>query len=164
MVFVKNLPRLIESFVVFLQKFPNFVLRLVGDGPERENIEQVVKNNNLEGKIIISPSVSHTKLLKIFTRSIAVVLPSLSEVSSNTLADAVRLGVPFIASKHIGWPQKIESCGIFIDPLSNMEIVEALKKMVDPESRENYSVAAKKYDRLRPWDNVASEYLALFRQ
>lgn len=63
----------------------------------------------------------------------AVVIPSVSEVSSNTAIDALRFGKPFIMSSDTGAQERLGDVGIFIDTLDPEALRHALEKILDRE-------------------------------
>ena len=63
----------------------------------------------------------------------AMVIPSVSEVSSNTAIDALRFGKPFIMSSDTGARERMGNVGIFIDTLNPGALRQALEKILDPK-------------------------------
>lgn len=48
----KGMHRLIRSMPIILEKYPNAILHIVGDGPERENLKQLAQTLNVHHSIV----------------------------------------------------------------------------------------------------------------
>lgn len=91
---------LIQAFKSVVQKFPNSRLVLVGDGPDRKEIEEYISELELESKVILT-GFRHDipQLLKNFDLFISA---SLKEGMPFTLIEAQAAGVPVVATNVIG--------------------------------------------------------------
>lgn len=102
---IKNQAMLLEAFALLAPDFPDLVLLLVGDGPERQNLEQRVNKLNISEQVIFagfkSPATDYMALMELF------LLPSLSEGTSMTLLEAMSLGIPCLVSDVGGNPEVI---------------------------------------------------------
>ena len=56
----KNFETLIKGFSIFSKDFPSYKLIILGDGPEREKLNQLIKKLSCEKKIIIKGWVNNT--------------------------------------------------------------------------------------------------------
>jgi glycosyltransferase involved in cell wall biosynthesis len=93
---IKNHKMMLEAFALVLQKHPDTILIIVGDGEERENIENKVKLLGIEQNVILpgyNPQPQHyLALMDVF------LLSSLSEGTSMTLLEAMSLGKPCVVT------------------------------------------------------------------
>jgi len=91
---VKNLPWLIETFHEHLKAYPDDILLMVGDGPERSHIERLVRALELEQRALIlgfkDDTVSYMK------GADALLISSLSEGYSLSAIEARALELPII--------------------------------------------------------------------
>ncbi|MDI9619980.1 MAG: glycosyltransferase family 4 protein [Candidatus Nezhaarchaeota archaeon] len=94
----KGLHTLIKAFVEVSEKNPNARLLLVGDGPLRKTLEEMIHRLNLKGKVLITGFVLNDYIPKILEKASAFVLPSHSEGLSNSLLQAMAAGLPCIVS------------------------------------------------------------------
>lgn len=90
----------------------------------------------------------------------AVIIPSISEVSSNTAIEAVSVGKPFIISKDTGTSERLRGCGLFIDTRSEDELVRAIEQLLDPREYEKLQSAIRALVFSHSWDDIAREILA----
>jgi glycosyltransferase involved in cell wall biosynthesis len=78
-------------------------LVLVGDGPERENLEQVAMALGIADRVIFSGQVSDVR--PFYAMADLMVLPSLSEGSPNVLLEAMAARVPVVSTRVGGVPE-----------------------------------------------------------
>jgi len=102
---IKNHKMMLEAFSITLQNQPNCTLIIVGDGEERQRIEQCIIELKIENKVILTgyepKPISYIALMDIF------LLSSLSEGTSMTLLEAMSLGKPCVVTDAGGNPEII---------------------------------------------------------
>ena len=94
---VKDFYTLILIFSVIVKKYPNYVLKIIGEGSMREKLEEQIKNCNLEKKIILTGKLNENEINNEFLKSDVFVLTSKSESFSLVLCEAMNYGVPCVA-------------------------------------------------------------------
>jgi glycosyltransferase involved in cell wall biosynthesis len=134
---IKNQAMILEAFALLAPKFPDLVLLLVGDGPERQNLEQLASKLKIDSRVIFagfkSPATDYMALMELF------LLPSLSEGTSMTLLEAMSLGIPCVVSDVGGNPEVINRTELGIVLKNNnahvlqCSIVNMLKERVNFE-------------------------------
>lgn len=102
----KNQAMLINAFRLLSIKFPDVHLEIVGDGPLRNELEQMANDLGLFRKIYFYGHQSREQLLKIYNESHAFVLSSFKETFGVVLIEAMSCGLPVIATK-CGGPESI---------------------------------------------------------
>lgn len=102
----KNFAGIIFAFFKIADKHPDFTLEIYGDGPERDNLSQLISECRLQGKVKL---VGVTKdIVKAFTGATMFVLFSHTEGYPNVLLEAMAVGLPVIASDcPIGGPASL---------------------------------------------------------
>lgn len=101
-------------------------LVIVGDGPQREELQAVVRSNGLADRVIFA---GFQQDIRYWLTAIDVfVLPSMSEGTPMALLEAMSFGVPCIASAVGGIPRIIDSGvdGILVSPGRPDEIRDAI--------------------------------------
>ena len=96
----KNQSLIINAFKIFLESHKNFKLILVGDGADKNKLNNLVINLNLQKNVVFKdwqPNIS-----KYYLTSKLLVFPSLYEGLPNTLIDALNYGLPAISTKCSG--------------------------------------------------------------
>lgn len=92
-------------------------------------------------------------------RAYVVILTSLGDISPNMILDAIRLGVPFILTKETGIADKIKDCAIFVDPLSEKDIVEKIIWISDPKNRALQAEKVQKFTWVHSWKDIGKEII-----
>lgn len=96
---IKATERLLYAAARLTAEFPEISIALVGDGPRRLFLEQVVAGTpTLAGRVHFAGSVAHDNLPDWYRAASLFVLPSRSEGVPNVLLEAMTCGIPFVAS------------------------------------------------------------------
>lgn len=103
---IKNHKMMIDAFSRVIRKIPDAYLVIVGDGEERANIENSIREYGLESRVVLpgyDPNPQHyLNLMDVF------LLSSLSEGTSMTLLEAMSLDKPCVVTNAGGNPEIIE--------------------------------------------------------
>lgn len=94
----KNIPMLLDAFSELLQKHPDYQLIIFGDGPEYNNIKAKMQELNIESNVILKGKSSTWHEDAIY--STMFVLSSEYEGMSNSLLEALAMGIPSISTDH----------------------------------------------------------------
>ena len=92
----KNLDLLIDAFSDIADEFPDVVLEINGEGPERQRLEQKTRDMGLAGKIFM-PGYADNVFDKMLKASMFV-SSSDYEGISNSMLEAIALGVPTVCT------------------------------------------------------------------
>lgn len=142
---IKNLDRLLEAFVGLVKANPdrNMRIEIVGDGPERENLELKIQQLELGNQVKLVGF--QQDIWPFLFKADAFILPSLREGSSVSLAEAMTAGLPSILTK-VGGASEIlgnSQSGILIDPLNTSEIQAAMQQLIDLSPSQTQTMGAK---------------------
>ncbi len=97
----KNLDTLIRAIAQIKTVRPTIQARIIGDGPERSNLQQLVTNLELTNNIQLIGFVEQkTDLYRHIKAAQVFVLPSLREGFSLVVIEAHAAGVPVVAIRH----------------------------------------------------------------
>lgn len=102
----KGLDYLIQSLPTVINRFPNIRLLIVGDGPERKNLEYLIKKCNLAQDVVIFlGSVPHAQLSTIYASSDMLIVPSVTDKKTGetegqgiVVLEGMASGIPVIGS------------------------------------------------------------------
>ncbi|OHB10867.1 MAG: hypothetical protein A3H60_01940 [Candidatus Zambryskibacteria bacterium RIFCSPLOWO2_02_FULL_44_12b] len=95
--------------------------------------------------------------------SYAIILASLGDVSPNLILDAIRYNKPFICTKEVGILDRIKDIGIFVDPLNEKEIENAVIKLLNKEEYGKWRQKVKNFNFIHTWEEIADEIINVWK-
>ena len=95
--------------------------------------------------------------MKRISASYAVIIPSFSEVCSNTAFDAVMCGKPFVMTSDTGTRERLSECGLFVDTRSESALTQAIESLLDPVVYERLAANARNFSHQHSWEEIAQE-------
>jgi glycosyltransferase involved in cell wall biosynthesis len=181
----KNFPGLIQAFNLVAEKYPNVVLRIFGDGPDRIKVEQARDASLFKDRIKMLGKVSHAEVLQQMQEADVFALIGWREPFATVFLEAMAAGLPVIACNDGGIAEVIQSAdvdapaldagrstfdapqpnGLLVPPRDIPAAARALEFLIlNPEARKQIGEAArKKIEADLSWDAVAKKYLEIFQ-
>ncbi|MBN2442939.1 MAG: glycosyltransferase [Spirochaetales bacterium] len=98
----KSADIVIKAFPLILKRFPESVLILTGDGPQKKKIQAQIKKCNLGGKIILKGYLSRPDLYAHYKQADLFVFPSISETQGLVVLEAQMFGTPVVGVSRNG--------------------------------------------------------------
>jgi 1,2-diacylglycerol 3-alpha-glucosyltransferase len=92
----KNLTFLVRAFAGAQTAFPRTRLMLVGDGPERDNLEDLAARSGLKDHVVFVGMVPHKDVPCYLTAADAFVTASVTEVHPLSVIEALACGLPVV--------------------------------------------------------------------
>src|SRR3989338_4231573 len=105
---IKNIETLIEALHKVRKRAPEFKLVIVGDGPSRGGLGQLVNKLSLLDSVIFTGKLSSNETKDVMKDCYVFALPSLSEGLPRVILEAMALGKPVISSNVGGVPEVIK--------------------------------------------------------
>ena len=140
----KNYKSLINIFSKISPIFPDWSLKIYGDGPERENLLNQIFNLNLQDKIFLEGECLNIN--KIYERGSIFALTSIYEGMPLVILEAMKAGLPVISYDCPCGPKDLINNGKdgFLIPTSNeLQFIEKLTFLIkEKDLRERMSVQA----------------------
>lgn len=129
----KGFVRLIKIMHELKEEGYDFNLYIVGDGPERKKMENIISENNMSSFIFLTGS--QTNPYKYIIQADVFICSSYSEGYSTVCTEAAILGKPIITTSVPGGKEIIDEaqCGIITD-LTDESLKEGIKKVLDNPS------------------------------
>ena len=164
---IKNLERLIQSFAELTRSNPNkdTVLWLIGDGSEKENLK------SLSGQLGMGSNIRffgfRESVHEFLLAADVFILPSLSEGSSVSLAEAMMAGLPSIVTE-VGGAKEIlggSRSGLLVNPHSSDSILAAMQSIFDltEEERQEMGNRAKTESRRFSVETHVKDLLQIYQ-
>lgn len=110
---------------------------------------------------LFTDNLSYKQFMDKMSKSYAVLLVSLGDISPNMILDAIRLNRPFICTKEVGIYERIKEAGIFVDPLNEKEIEEAVLNLLTEEGYKKAKEKVRNFNFVHTWNQIAEEFLAV---
>ena len=127
---IKGFDLLIEAFAEAFKDDKSVSLKIVGDGPERTNLQNIVNQCNVNDKITFLGEICREKLRDVYKESDAFVLTSRSETFGVAYIEAMTTGMPVIATACGGPNDFVNEQNGYLIPVDNKQaLVDALQKM-----------------------------------
>jgi len=152
----KNIPELIKAVSVLKKDIQLF---LVGEGEDREKLENLIKKEKLEGKVKFLGTLDSKKIYNAYVDSDIVVLPSKTECFSSVLLESMATGKPIIASDIPGTRSVIKNNynGLLVKPTPR-NLAKAIEKLIaNPQLRKKLARNGLKEIKKYSWDNIVSQ-------
>ena len=130
----KGFMDLLIIFNKILKKNPDYKLNIIGDGEEKEKLENYIKENNLEKNVIMHGFQNKDYINNILLDSMVYLMTSFTESFGIVIIEAMSYGIPCVAfSSAEGAEELIENGknGYLIDDRNIDEYVKKVEFLMD---------------------------------
>lgn len=157
---------LVEAMLILKKKYPLITLEIIGEGPEKNDLNEQIKLLKLEHHIsLLGQKKDVYKYLRHWD---VFVLPSVAETFGIVILESFEAGVPVVASRVGGIPDIVtnKKNGLLIPAKAPKEIAKAISELLDhPVLAANLKRGGK--ERIKDFDwnviikKLESEYLRI---
>jgi L-malate glycosyltransferase len=163
---VKALPILLNAMERALKVDSNLHLLLLGQGSEQATLEILSEKLGIQSNVTFVGDVNDVKP---YLQSADIfVLPSLGEGLSNSLLEAMAMGLACLGTKIAGTMDALENgkCGILVEPNDPDQFAEALIRLVADKNEVNRlgRLARQRILDVYDFSVVGTRYYALYNQ
>lgn len=133
---VKNHEFVINNFSQIIKKFPKWKLTIIGDGPLRNDLMNLIKKKNLYKNIFLVGNKKN--VFKYYYKSSIFLLSSISEGMNLSLIEAIKCGLPVISSNCSSSHRDLISHnynGYLFNQYSNKEFLKYLTILINSEKK-----------------------------
>ena len=153
----KGVMALARVFSDLAEKYEDICLLVVGDGPERKAMEEVL--SPIEARVRFTGYVPREAVPDYYATSDIMVYPTLYEPLGNVILESMAAGKPLIASRTGGIPEIFyDKAGIMIDPPDKGEtgqLIAALEELIASEATRAQMSAAGQIEIMKySWEKV----------
>ncbi|OQY70094.1 MAG: hypothetical protein B6D44_16415 [Ignavibacteriales bacterium UTCHB2] len=132
----KNLLNLIKAYKLYTEKTENdlFDLVIIGDGSEKQKMENLITNFNLTENIHLPGFFQYDKIPEFYTAAKVFIIPSLREQWGLVVNEAMASGLPVLISNRCGCvPDLIEEGvnGFSFNPEKPEELAELMINLIN---------------------------------
>ena len=165
----KRVDRLIRVFARLAAERPDARLVIVGDGPERPTLEQLIRALGIASRVEVTGALDARSAQDRMARASVMALPSVRESLGAVYLEAMSLGVPALGTRGEGIAEHIEHgvTGILVPPGDDEALLAELRALAaDPDRARRIGEAG----RVRflagrfSWRANVNAYLELFEE
>lgn len=161
----KGFPLLVDAFAAVSSKHPRAVLRIAGDGAERQKVEGRIRFHDLEGRVQLLGQVSHAQVLQEMIWADVFVLLGWDEPFGVVFAEAASAGLPLLCCNDGGFSDLLvdERQGLAVPPRDRGAAVAALNRLLgDRDLRRRLgSEAIRLFKTSLKWDHNAARMVEI---
>ena len=157
---VKQPNLLIEAFAMLAASHSGR-LHMVGDGPMRGTLENMVRHLGLTERVCFHGQVTRERVATMMKESHVVVLPSRREGMPMVVIEALACGTPVVATRVGGIAEVLrEGCGVLMSPIASPEDIAAA--LADVLGREWDPYSVREASGARPWSSTADDLVDVY--
>lgn len=158
---------LIDVFAKIVKQDPQYVLSIVGDGEQMNEIKEKIKNLHLENQIILHGFLNPDDIHQLLIDCSIYVMTSYEESFGLTLVEAMAFGIPCIAfDSAIGAQEIIDnSCGILIKNRSFDQMANSIIQLFENKNKLiAMGIKARKKSEQYSFKNIQKKWLEIINQ
>ncbi len=163
----KGIKYLILALEKLLPKYPQIKMDIIGEGNQKTELEELVREKKMEGPIRFVGKVAHEKILSFYQRSKVFVLPSLNEGMSNAMLEALASGLPIVSTRTGGADELVEDgCNGFLVKKNDPDdlAIKIEKLILDPNLQKEMGRNSRIKAEQLSWQKVAEQYFQLYQK
>ncbi|MBN2517867.1 MAG: glycosyltransferase [Candidatus Altiarchaeota archaeon] len=163
----KGLGYLLEALPRVIEKERDLRLLIVGDGPEKDKLQQLTKRFGLQENVIFVGSTPNDELIRYYNLADIFVLPSLHEGMGIVFLEAMACGLPVVTTKTGGMTDFVVDgkTGLLVEAKNSKQLADALIKVVgDRGYRERLSRNVGEMVKGYTWEKSAERYLRAYEE
>ncbi|MDF1497612.1 MAG: glycosyltransferase family 4 protein [Patescibacteria group bacterium] len=158
-----------DDIIKSLKTLPdNYKSLIIGDGDDRQMLESLVTNLNLQSRVVFLGQKTHAELPALIQSADIFIRPSLSEGLGNSFLEAMSAGLPIIGTPVGGIPDFLVDgeTGVFCEPRKPESIAKAARRIQEELGlrekliRQGAELVKEKYD----WEGIAGRMRNMFNQ
>jgi glycosyltransferase involved in cell wall biosynthesis len=135
----KGYDKVIEGLPLVLSRFPEAKYVIVGEGGDRNRVEDLIKKMNLKDSVIMAGYVPDRELADYYNLCDVFAMPSKGEGFGFVFLEALSCGKPVVAGNSDGSRDAVldGKLGLLVNPDDKKEIAEAIIKILEKSVPEN---------------------------
>ncbi|MBQ1999282.1 MAG: glycosyltransferase family 4 protein [Spirochaetales bacterium] len=140
-------------------------LVIAGDGPEKENLENLAKMLGIEKKVILLGRLEKEQLISFYQESSIFCMSSYNEGMSNAMLEAIACGLPVVTTQVGGAAELVKGNGVIVPCGDSFAIQEALETLLDnPERMAQCQKQSLQIASEFSWDIVTNSFIDLLNK
>lgn len=163
---LKNIDKVILALNMLKERY-HFRYSIVGDGPEKENLENLIHQHHLHEEIQLIGKIPHDKVAEILSEHDIFIMPSYFETFGRVYFEAMALKLPVICAKNSGIYGLFEEMkqGISVDHTDINDIADKLEILISDKSlRERIGKNGYQLVKNYTWKNISIRYNQIYHE
>lgn len=164
---VKGVEYLIKAMNIIHEKLPDTDLLIVGNGPDRDKLETLAQELNLQNRIFFVGNVSNEKIPEYMAKADLFVLPSLSEGFPLVIAEAMASGLPIVTTNVGGLPDIVKNGenGFLVEPKNPEALADKIMLLLNNKNTcKKISNTNKIIIRDYSWSNITEKLERIYNE
>ncbi len=164
----KGFERMVNIWASVLQAKPTWKLKIIGDGPLKESVRQIIRDKQLEDHILIEPATHEIE--KHYRNASIFVMTSHFEGLPMVLLEAMEYGMPIVAFDCPSGPRQIikdNEDGFLIENNNNNQFVAKIITLIEDDTlrkqmgkKAKYNIQRFSANQIVPlWENLIKSTL-----
>lgn len=161
----KNQEMMIRAFAKIAEKYPDWKLVIYGEGPRRQSLQLIIDNLQLTDRVQLPGRTE--KVIDELQKSKIFCLSSDYEGMSNSMIEAICVGLPIVSTKVSGTDELIQDGvnGLLVNIGDEQGMTDALEKLIqDEELMKKMGEANREKASLFQIDTIVSEWMELINR
>lgn len=160
----KDFATLIEAFSTLSNKFPDWTLRILGEGPDRAELTRMIETFDLQDRVFLHGTVSREEVRDTLNSSSIFALSSQSEGLPKALLEAMAAGCACVSTDVGGCAEVLKGYGLVVPPTSIASLANALTTlMANPLVRAQTAQACTERAKEFSWQHYIDTHLEVYR-
>lgn len=161
----KRIHELLKVFAFLSPKYPKMRLSIIGDGPERKNLEEFSERLQIREKVLFLGLLTGQTFVDAIAANDIFITASDAENQPLPIFEAMALGLPQVVAKSpIAEYIEYGVTGLVTEKYSFMELSKEIAKLIEnPSMREKMSESSKKVALKYDVKNIATEHEIIYK-
>lgn len=157
----------IHAFAKIADDFPEIDLLIVGNGPERKNLEKLINSLGLEQRVFLLGQLPHIKVITLMNQALLFVLPSWNEAFGIVYLEAMSQGKTVIGCQGEGLSDFVTHgrTGYLVPTHDITALAQQIADLLkDPKRLEKIGEVARQEVEKHTWRVNAETYYKLYQE
>jgi glycosyltransferase involved in cell wall biosynthesis len=94
----------------------------------------------------------------------AIAVPSISDITPQSILEAIRAGKPFLLTKYSAYAERFKEYGVIVDPLNEADMQRGIERLADPVEYERLRASVATFDEVRSYEDIANEFVSIIER
>lgn len=161
----KDYITILKAFQEVNAEINDWKLLIIGEGPEKKKIKNLIEKSNLKDKVSLMGTISREEVSEELTSSKIYLINSIQEGLPKSLIEAMASGCACISSDAGECERVIDSCGILIKKQNILSTKNAIIQLIrDQRLSSELSKKAKEKSKQYSWEKYISNQINAYKE